>query len=530
MPSTEFERLYSAVQDRNHYPDNLYDLLYMQASHYSARTSKLQGIESRVAETVWYLRKRMSEHEVERIVLSILEKLQPITQWVSESSSNSRRAEQVTTRAGPHSVCLGQLVTLNPELYQGRVFASTNTLRPDLFQRLVCGVLFENTKPNFTFLQMITLALMGEGDEDVADETEIREWIMNIFPFHGRRSEKKVALDIYNELTTDFESRNKVLESINPALRGRGFRYQQAQKGRVWRLPAGNEHQIFQDLYAPGHELLWNRPRPFLRTQDNPRVGRGVAINGIEQPAFPHFPKLAAMPTEILEKIGKHCALSFSTIIARMTTNHGSLEFDGIQLIQVAAESTTAEAVGIFVHLPRRRRERVLKRVDAMPLCPLRELDQVIRKQFLGTNHFSLKDSVHGANAFMVSGPYIGSLNMTYLPWEVINWLGTKDARLLTSVSIELHADALEELQWGLTDDYPPKVEEVLDFLQSSSNLRCLRAHIEWDGVGFLADGGIPHHKVFQMLSEFRGLQSVQIHGLKSYRQLRANLVRLMTS
>ncbi|KAL1591497.1 hypothetical protein SLS60_011889 [Paraconiothyrium brasiliense] len=520
-PTSYFHRLYQAVQNRSLYPQNtlallgLNSLLELDSSQAGVSTEYLAAMELSVEVTVSDLRKRMTYEEAQRIVLSILPSLQPTdevsTRWVAEPHSRLLRAEQVVTSLGPHSVFLDQVLKAD-----------------DLFLKLVCAVLLERTQPKLSFLQVIALALMDSGG--IADETEIRDWIRDNIPFYGRRLNSRLALDVYTELTVVFESRDRVLEPIDPAIRGQGQVYWRAQKGRVWRLPTSSENRIFQGLYAPDHNLLWNRPRPFVTaTQNIPRVRTGVAINGKPFVTDICVPKLQMMPAEILEEIARYSALRSEVVQARVVRR-------GIGFWHIATGRIMANATVLPANFPQRRNYRELGLIDARPLCGLPRLDELVREQFFGKNHFTLKDSICGYHAvtYLMSRSGVAK-DMTYLPWLFMKRLGIRSAELLTSISIELQVEALQDTEsYYFDEEYAEKVADFLRVIRESGNLQHLEVHILWYGDrdfrNFYTGDYIPDLVVFHELSQFRGLEDVYIFGLELFPELRDGLVRLMTS
>ncbi|KAJ4358777.1 uncharacterized protein N0V89_003361 [Didymosphaeria variabile] len=515
-PTSYFNRLNEAIENRVLYPFNTIALLGQDPTQMQIPipASFLAAMEPRVEATVRELRNRLTYQEAKKIVVSILPTLEPTdvssTHWIAEPSSRLLRPQEVITSLGPHSVFLDQALQSD-----------------DFFQKLVCAMLLKSTQPKLSFLQVIVMALMAYGD--IADETEICDWMWENIPFCGQCIKARLALVIHRELTVVFESRHRVLEPIDAAVCGRGLVYEREQKGRVWRLPTNSENRIFQGLYAPGHVLLWNRPRPFVATQNMPRIRSVAAINGTPFLAHSYVPKLEMMPAEILDQIAWHSVLRSETVQALITSA-------GIGFYQIAAESITANATGQFANLPRRRHYRELGLIDARPLCGLPRLDELIREQFFSNNHFRLKDSVHGYHATTYQMSASGVANdVTYLPWEFVDRLGSKSAELLTSISIELQVEALEETEvFHFDEGYAEKVIEFLSLVRESSNLRCLEVHIEWvraeDVRGLYMGGDVPDLKVFEELSAFRGLREVYLPGLELFPALREELVRLMTS
>lgn len=521
MASAPFIQLLAALQNRGGYPQNLHELLGPQHAELSPRELNIGAMEGRVAAAVWHMRKQMPEHEAERIVTYIFKALAPTTCWVYEGSVCPRRAKIAECDIPSHSVFLSQITKIDPVRYR-------DSAQPDLFQRLVCAVILKYTPPKLNLLQLITLALIDTGAVRIADESEIGEWIKENIPFYSECRSLRLALLVHMELTTVFNSDDRALEPIDPAIRNRGLEYEKEHKGLVWRLPTCGEHRVFEDLYPPGHELLWAHPRPFLPSQAVARLPSITSIDGIQPPTHCQLPMLENLPVEILQKIGKYCALGSTTVHARRKDD--GIKFDDIEFFQRTEDCTIPNLNGVFKYCTLRSRVRKVDLREALPLCPVAEIYRAARGVFLTSNHFVLNDIVHGYFGAVLYGPTNSPLYATHLAWEVLGRFGVKNARLLTSISLELYADVLEHYQESYPYDYVNKVNQVLSFLLSTTNLRCLKLGIRWDGVGVDHEGGIPHPQVFQMLSRVRGINSVEICGLDDYPGLSEQLIELMTS
>ncbi|KAF2438926.1 hypothetical protein P171DRAFT_477227 [Karstenula rhodostoma CBS 690.94] len=435
-----FERLQLALQNRLKYPQNTFNLLG-QLSQNPTPAPYLAAMELSVKYLVLNLRKSMTDEEAKKIGLLVMGNLQPkdivSTRWIAEPSSRVYRTEQLIVQEGPHSVFLDQLVKSET-----------------LFHQFVCAVLLKSTRPDLTILQLITMALMD--NEDIADETEMRVWIMDRIPFHNRRAGLEVALDIHNELTNFFETPKQILHlrPIDPALalRGQGAFYRQEQKGRVWQLAPGGEHHILKELYAEGNELLWNHPRAFLESQNEPKAGQTLDINGQLPPTLACLRKLDQMPSEMLGVIGTQSALSNQTIYPRITQ-------DAVGFFQIE-EVSHVDPTGLYAQLPRGRhgyRERSVDLQLALPSTGLLDLQYHIRKQFFFSNHWMLKDSFAATQVDI----FWGSTEFLYdggIPYH-------QTFRMLSQIR------GLQEVKFSGLDAYPELEDELTTLMTSPRSL-----------------------------------------------------------
>ncbi|KAF2704912.1 hypothetical protein K504DRAFT_448993 [Pleomassaria siparia CBS 279.74] len=150
-------------------------------------------------------------------------------------------------------------------------------------KRIFASCFRTDFRPDFSVVQLITLALLGHPDQE-ADDDEIMAWIKKYFPGFGNVQYKDISGKrpsgwgtiedhVRGVLIRNGNFFDSVFIPLNPAIRQRGPAYEQEYTGRFWSLPSGYENHVFETLYSvpcPGSSWFW-RHSP-LRRKDQEAV------------------------------------------------------------------------------------------------------------------------------------------------------------------------------------------------------------------------------------------------------------------